>query len=132
MSEVRVVVKALRLEQRIGVCVERNGWAHSFAIHVKDGELPRGYEDDPEIMAACGGVRAQYEKSASMAVGKERARRVSILIENDTIGDGPFSDEVASVLEAYAAQIKRGEAGHRADEVLALPSGTRLRITAVL
>lgn len=59
----KVFVKALRLEQKIGVCVERNGWSHSFVIHVKDGELPQGYEGDPEILAAYREVRAAFDKS---------------------------------------------------------------------
>lgn len=63
LEEVRIFVKALRLEQKIGVCVERNGWSHCFVIRVKDGELPSGYEGDPEIMAAYREVRASFEKS---------------------------------------------------------------------
>lgn len=58
-----VLVKPLRLEQKIGVCIECNGWAHSFFIRVKDGVLPPGYEADPEIMAAYREVRAAFDKS---------------------------------------------------------------------
>lgn len=62
-KEMKVFVKALCLEQKIGVCVERNGWARSFVICVKDGQMPLGYEGDPEIMAAYREVRAFFEKS---------------------------------------------------------------------
>jgi hypothetical protein len=58
----KVVVKALCLEQKIGICVERNGWVHSFAISVKDGALPPGFEGDPEVMAAYKEVRAAFDK----------------------------------------------------------------------
>lgn len=58
-----VLVRPLRLEQKIGVCIECNGWAHSFFIRVKDGVLPPGYEADPDIMAAYREVRAAFDKS---------------------------------------------------------------------
>lgn len=63
LKEMRVFVRALCLEQKIGVCIERNGWVHSFVIRVKGGRMPPGYEGDPEIMAAYTEVRAFFEKS---------------------------------------------------------------------
>ena len=62
-NKVTVLARPLRLEQKIGVCIECNGWAHSFFIRVKDGVLPPGYEADPEIMAAYREVRAAFDKS---------------------------------------------------------------------
>lgn len=63
LGETKIIVRALCLEQKIGVCVERNGWAHSFVIRVKDGLMPPGYEGDLEIMVAYREVRAFFEKS---------------------------------------------------------------------
>ena len=63
LGETKISVRALCLEQKIGVCVERNGWVHSFVIRVKDGQMSPGYEGDPEIMAAYREVRAFFEKS---------------------------------------------------------------------
>jgi len=60
----------------------------------------------------------------------DRRRCVTIVVENHNIGDGDFCDEVATALEAYAAQIRRGEAGKVLGDGLELPSGTRLSVSA--
>ena len=48
----QVTVKVFDCSTRIGVCIERCGWAHSFEIKLKNGCLPAGYEGDPEIVEA--------------------------------------------------------------------------------
>lgn len=45
-------MKVLDQETRIGVLVERYGWAQAFMVRLKDGVLPPQYASDPEIAAA--------------------------------------------------------------------------------
>ncbi|OWG18838.1 hypothetical protein KDK82_2318 [Delftia sp. K82] len=61
-GEVRVLVKAMRLEQRIGVCVERNNWRRCFTIPIVGGVLPAEYQGDAQIEAAYIQVRDHYDK----------------------------------------------------------------------
>lgn len=61
-TPVQMLVRAFRLEQKIGVCIQRNGWSHCFTIKIKDGELPERYKGDEQIEAAYRLVRAHYEK----------------------------------------------------------------------
>lgn len=65
----QLFVKAFRLEQRIGVCVTRGGWDHCFRIKVVNGEIPKKYRSDPQIMAAYKVVRAHYEKQQRKQLG---------------------------------------------------------------
>lgn len=70
---VQMFVRAFRLEQKIGVCIQRNGWSHCFFIKIKEGELPEKYKGDEQIEAAYKLVRAHYEKWQSRGFSPERS-----------------------------------------------------------
>lgn len=61
-GEVQVQVKVFDQDTRIAVLVARHGWAHTFTIRLKDGELPPQYASDPEIVAAYKQVRYARER----------------------------------------------------------------------
>lgn len=61
-GKVDVRVRVFDQETKIGVLVERHGWAHVFTIRLKDGELPPQYANDPEIVAAHKQVVAARER----------------------------------------------------------------------
>lgn len=67
-GEVRVRVKVFDQETRIGVLVERYGWAHTFVVRLKDGVLPPQYASDPEIVAAYRQVVSARERWQSKQV----------------------------------------------------------------
>jgi len=58
------------------------------------------------------------------------ARRLAIVIENDTIGDNLFNPLLVEALRDYANMVEQHRAGHEGVEVYNSPNGTKLTIIA--
>ena len=138
-GKVTVLVRPLRLEQKIGVCVERNGWAHSFFIPVKDGVLPPGYEADPEIMAAYREVQAAFDKSQRREFSTHSddpqpnslGRTVMLHLHHPTLGDGLLAPVIKDALRAYLARMDDPGFNPPSLESTLLQSGVILSVVAL-
>lgn len=71
-----------------------------------------------------------YEALQEAQIEPIQRRGIDVTIENDRIGDDCLKDVVASALESYALAIREGRAGDVAEETMALPGGTVLRVKA--